>query len=116
MGIYAQNSTTFSENIGHRLENLVYIYLRSKYKELFYFKDKGECDFVAMERGNVRQLVQVCHLVDDMNFEREYGGLLSAMKFFNLKSGVIVTFNQQDTFEKDGYTVRLVPAYKFLSE
>ena len=83
MGLYTQNSTVFSENTGHRLENLVYIHLRTKYKELFYFKDKGECDFVAMERGNVKQLVQVSHLVDDMNFEREYGGLLRAMKFFN---------------------------------
>ena len=51
-----------------------------------------------------------------MNFEREYGGLFEAMKFFNVKNGVIVTFNQQDIFEKDGYTIHLTPAYKYLSK
>ena len=115
MGIYAQNSTIFSDNLGRRLENTVYMHLRRQFKELYYFKEKNECDFVAMERGNVKQLVQVCYHVDDMNFEREYDGLKNAMDFFGVKTGVIVTFNQQDRFEKDGCVVQLIPAHRYLS-
>ena len=116
MGIYSQNSTIFSDNLGRRLENTVYMHLRRQFKELYYFKEKNECDFVAMERGNVKQLVQVCYRIDDMNFEREYDGLKNAMDFFGVKTGVIVTFNQQDRFEKDGCIVQLIPAHRYLSE
>ena len=37
-----------------------------------------------------------------------------AMKFFQINEGVIVTLNQKDVFEKDGYTVKLIPAHEFL--
>ncbi len=116
MGIYSQNSSVFSENFARRLENAVYIHLRRQFKELYYFKEKNECDFVAMERGNIKQLVQVCYHVDDMNLKREYDGLIEAMKYFDVKSGTIVTFNQKDHFEKDGYTVQLLPAHLYLSK
>ena len=49
-----------------------------------------------------------------MNFQREYSGLLEAMKFFKKTEGLIVTFDQKDIFEKDGLTVRLVPANEYL--
>ena len=116
MGMYSQNSTIFTENFGPRLENTVYLHLRRQYKELYYFQEKKECDFVAMERGNVRQLVQVCYHVDDMNFKREYEGLKEAMNYFNVKTGTIVTFNQQERFEENGSVVQLVPAHLYLSE
>jgi predicted AAA+ superfamily ATPase len=116
MGIYSQNSTTFSDNSGRRLENTVYLHLRRQFKELYYFKEKNECDFVAMEHGNVKQLVQVCYFVDNMNFKREYEGLKEAMNYFGVKTGVIVTFNQQDRFEENGLTIQLIPAHRYLSE
>ena len=56
----------------------------------------------------------LCYQIDDSNFQREYSGLVEAMKFFQMKEGVIVTLNQKDVFEKDGYTVKLIPAHEFL--
>lgn len=64
-------------------------------------------------RGKVEKLVQACYQIDDLNFQREYSGLVEAMKFFQMKEGVIVTLNQKDVFEKDGYTVKLIPAHEF---
>lgn len=116
MGIYSQNSTTFGDNLGRRLENAVYIHLRRQFKELYYFQKKNECDFVVMDRGKIQQLVQVCYHVDDMNFKREYDGLKEAMIYFGLKSGIIVTFDQQDLFEEDGCSIRLVPAHEYFSK
>jgi predicted AAA+ superfamily ATPase len=92
------------------------LHLRRQFKELYYFKGKNECDFVAMERGNVKQLVQVCFHVDDMNLKREFDGLKEAMDCFGVKTGIIVTFNQQERFEENGCTVRLVPAHRYLLE
>jgi predicted AAA+ superfamily ATPase len=113
-GLIAAVSTQFTDNLGRKLENLVYLHLRRQYKELYYFNDRGECDFLAFRKGKVERAVQVCYQIDDTNFDREYNGLLEALKFFNLSEGVIVTLDQKDTFEKEGFTIKLVPAYEYL--
>lgn len=107
-------STSSSEDWGRKLENLVYIHLRRKHNDLYYFQETGECDFVVKEKNEVTQAIQVCYHINDDNFDREYNGLLEAMKFFTLTEGIIVTFDQTDQFEKDGCTIRLIPASEFL--
>ncbi|WNY25454.1 ATP-binding protein [Methanolapillus millepedarum] len=116
-GMVTEISGAYTENIGHKFENLIYLHLRRKHKssEIFYFKEKGECDFVVFEKGKAKEVVQVCYAIDDLNFEREYSGLLEAMSFFNLKEGTIVTLNQKDLFKKDKMTVKMVPAHEYLS-
>lgn len=116
LGFYTENSISTSDNMGRRLENLIFLHLRRKYKQIFYYKEKGECDFVVMEKNAVKEAVQVCLSVNNENFEREYNGLLEAMKNLNLKEGTVVTLNQSDTFTKDGLTVRMTPASEFLED
>lgn len=116
MAIYTETSVSTSNNTGKRLENLIFLHLRRKYKHIFYYKEKGECDFVVMEKNAVKEAIQVCLTVDDENFNREYDGLLDAMRNFNLKNGSIITLNQSDTFEKEGMTIRMIPAAEFLEK
>lgn len=116
IGLVNATSTSFTDNEGHKLENLVYIYLRSKYKGIYYFKDKGECDFVVFEKEKAISAIQVCYKITNENFEREYNGLLQAMKVFDLKTGTIVTLNSKDIFEKEGLTVNVIPAHIYLSK
>ena len=116
LGLYTQNAISTTENNGKRLENLVFLHLRRKYKEIFYFQSKGECDFVVLEKNAVTKAIQVCWNITAENFEREYNGLKEAMKTFNLSHGQIVTLNQTDKFEENGITIELVPANEFLSE
>lgn len=116
LGFVTEVATLFTENLGRRFENLIYLHLRRKYSEIYFYKDKGECDFVVQNRGKVEKLVQACYQIDDMNFQREYSGLVEALKFFELTEGIIVTLNQKDVFEKDGLTVKLIPAHEFLAE
>jgi len=114
LGLYTHNAIATSENIGRRLENLVYIHLRRNYKEIFYFQAKGECDFVVFEKNVVIKAVQVCMKITDENFKREYDGLKEAMQSFNLTYGQIITFNQSDKFVENGITIELVPVHFFL--
>ena len=100
----------------NRLENLIFLHLRRKYTELYYFDDKGECDFVAMVRGTVVELVQVCFELTPDNLKRELNGLLKAMRFFNQHKAIIVTFANSDFIKEDGYEVVVIPAYKYLSD
>ncbi|MDR1623536.1 MAG: ATP-binding protein [Tannerellaceae bacterium] len=113
MGLYTENSVSTSDNMGRRLENLIFLHLRRKYKHIFYYKDKGECDFIAMEKNTVKEAIQVCLTINDENFEREYNGLLGAMQNLGLKEGSIVTLNQSDAFEKDGMEIKIIPTHDF---
>ena len=113
-GIYHQIKATFTNDHGRQLENAVYLHLRRKYKEIFYFNKKGECDFVVMKNGRPQHCIQVCYYLNDMNMERELQGLKSALDFFKMKEGVIVTHDQTDLFESDGTIIRLIPAWKYV--
>ena len=113
MGLYTENSISISDNMGRRLENLIFLHLRRKYKHIFYYKDKGECDFITMEKNTVKEAIQVCLTINDENFDREFNGLLGAMQNLGLKEGYIVTLNQRDLFEKGDMTIKMLPVHDF---
>lgn len=113
-GFISAVSTSYTENAGRKFENLIFLKLRSTFKEIFFFKEQGECDFVIREGDKITKAIQVCYKINDSNTRREFDGLLAALKFFDLEEGVIVTLNQQDEFRKDGKLIRLIPAHIFL--
>ena len=115
LGIYHHIKTTFTEDYGRQLENAVFLHLRYNHQEIFYFNKEGECDFVVSDKGKVIKCVQVCWELDDMNQKREISGLNSALRFFGLKEGVIVTHDQSDLFEIDDIFIKLIPGWKYLS-
>lgn len=114
LGLVNVISNNMTEDLGRKLENLVFLHLRRKYTELYYFDEKGECDFVAMKNGNVLALVQVCYELSPDNLKRELNGLLQAMRYFNLKKATIVTFSNADFIKEEDYEIEVVPAYRYL--
>ena len=114
LGLYTQSALSTSENAGQRFENLVYLFLRRLYRNIFYFQANGECDFVVLEKNTVTKVIQVCQTITDENFEREYHGLIEAMQSFKLSYGQIITLDQADKFVDNGMTIELVPAPVFL--
>ena len=114
LGLVNVVSLVLTEDAGRKLENLVFLHLRKKYTELYYFDEKGECDFVAMKNGQVMELVQVCYELTADNLQRELNGLLAAMQFFGQQKATIVTFAGADHIVKEGFTIEVVPAYQFL--
>jgi predicted AAA+ superfamily ATPase len=114
LGLVHVVSNAMTDDLGRKLENLVFIHLRKKYKELFYFDNKGECDFVAMKHGIVDQLVQVCYTLNPDNLKREVNGLRQAMVYFNQHKAIIVTFNTTDLIKDDGFEIEIIPAYRYL--
>ena len=114
LGLINAVSISMTEDSGRKLENLIFLHLRRKYKELYYFDDNGECDFVVMKKGSVIKLLQVCYELTPDNLERELNGLIKAMKFFKQTNAYIVTFNTQDFIVEDGLEIEVIPAYKYL--
>jgi uncharacterized protein len=107
------NSLSFSEDSGRLFENAVYLELRKKHKSLYYFKEKGECDFVVKEGAKVTEVIQACVEVNTDNFDREMNGLAEALEFFKLKEGKIITLSQEDSLSHNGKEIKLVPAWKW---
>lgn len=113
-GMSNVNSASFSEDKGRMLENIVFLHLRKKYENVFYFREKNECDFVVKVGANITHAFQVCHTLNEENKERELAGLEEAMKTFGLDEGHILTYDQEDFLEKDGKKIRLIPVWKWL--
>ena len=104
-------------NSGHLLENLVFIALRRLHPEIYYYKTKGsrEVDFVVPMRNRTRILVQVCEsLADPQTKKREMAALTEAMAESNIRSGILVTGNEDARIDTGRGTIEVVPAWRFL--
>jgi len=115
-GFSTVNSASFSKDFGKMLENMVFLALRKKYKEIFYFQEDKECDFVIKEDVKITQAIQVCYNFNADNKDREINGLLSALKEFDLKEGIILTYNQEDEFVVENKKIIIKPVWKWLLE
>ena len=92
---FCENSFSFSDDFGRKLENLVFLHLRRQFKDLFYFKQIHEWDFIINKQG-LFQAIQVCYELSSDNRDREINGLVEAMDVLNIKSELIVTWCEED--------------------
>jgi len=104
-----------SKDSGRVLENLLFLQLRKKYDEIFYFSEKGECDFVAKKRDGLAAF-QVCYELHKDNYDREVRGLVEGCKHLNIKKGVLFTYNQEKKLSKKGIEIEVIPSWKWLLE
>ena len=114
-GFSNANSASFSEDLGRQLENSVFLHIRRKHNDIFYFRGKNECDFVVKEKNRVSAVYQVCYELTDDNKERELRGLLEALQEFKLAEGLLLTFDQEDSFVIDGKKIKAMPAWKWMA-
>lgn len=112
-GLVNVNSKSFSDDSGRILENLVFLHLRRSFKEICYFSEKGECDFVVLEQNRPVKIVQVCYELSPDNLDRELNGLFEALEFFDMDRGFIVTQNQSDQFNRNGRIAEVIPCHRF---
>lgn len=116
LGMVKCVSTNLTEDLGRKLENMIFLNLRTKYKEIFYFDMKGECDFICLKNNKIAECIQVCYELNPDNLDREILGLTKALNHFNLVKGKIITLNQRDSFEKNGLEIEVIPANEFLTQ
>ncbi|WP_297477029.1 ATP-binding protein [Thermococcus sp.] len=116
-GLVTTYSPRSGESLGRLMENAVFLELRRREKELYYFKDEREkeVDFVVTEKGEVSELIQVSYSLSDPNtFKREVSALVSASDKLNCDNLTIINWSREDTIEAEGKEIRLVPLWKFL--
>lgn len=114
-GFAQANSLSFTDDIGRIFENVIFLELRRMYKEIFYFKEQGECDFIVKEGKEIRHILQVCTALHTDNMKREVNGLLEALAYFNKEEGYIITLNQRDEICEGNKKIKIIPAYEWLN-
>ena len=113
-GLSIKNSSSFFDDRGRLLENAVFINLRKRYKDIFYFQENNECDFLVRNGTSITQAIQVCYEINRDNKDREINGLLEAMNKFKLKNGMILTYDQSDKFVIKDKIIKAIPVWKWL--
>lgn len=114
-GLVALLSMSFSKDLGRLLENLVFIHLKRLGKEVFYYRQKGECDFIIASGNTVEMAVQVCYDLNADNLPRKENGLMEALNELGLSEGTILTFGQKDELQREGKTIRIIPVWEWMT-
>ena len=108
------------ENLGWRLETIVYLELLRKYKrqgfDIYYFSDRsGECDFVVCENRKALLAVQVSYdISSDKTRKREIAGLLLAARKTGCENLLLLTDHDDMDITHDGYTISVRPVFDYV--
>jgi uncharacterized protein len=116
-GLVNSVSFRFSEDKGRLLENLVFIESKKIFDEIYYHKQKKECDFLIKDKIKIIKAIQVAYSIDDTETKkREIEGLIDAMKIHNLNEGLIITMDEEGEEIVNNFKIIIKPIYKWLLE
>lgn len=110
------------ENLGWRLENVVYIELlrRCAYDclDIYYHKPSPrakEIDFVVCDQNKAVELIQVAYDIDSVKaYDRETSSLIKASAALSCNSLTLIAFTQTRDVEIEGKTIHIISALEWL--
>lgn len=113
-GLVKSVAFSFSENRGKLLENIVFINLWRKYKDVYYYKSQKEYE-VDFYIPKERLFIQVSQSLADLaTRERELRSLTEAMKEVEGSKGLILTEDEKESISLDKFAISILPIYEWL--
>lgn len=115
-GLRTVSLTSERKDWGRLAENVVYLELRRRGHQMFYFKQTQEVDFVLTQLGKPIDAIQVCYcdLQNPETKQREIKALLECLIALNLDAGKVLTLSYEDTISVQSKTIHFTPLYKWL--
>ena len=105
----------FSEDYGRMLENIVFLELKRRAKEIFYHQAKKECDFIIKEGIKIVEAIQIVKTMsEEKTRKREMDGLIEAMEAYKLKQGLILTEDEEGEEMIANKKIKIMPVWKWL--
>lgn len=104
-----------SPDKGQLLENLIFIELKRRNKEVFFYKTKNnhEIDFLIKE--NELSIIQVCYDISSpKTYKREIRALEAAMDELKISNSLLITYNTAEMVKSGNNTIRIIPAWEWL--
>ncbi len=108
------------ENLGWRLETIVYLDLLHRYKnqgmDIYYYSDRsGECDFVVCDGRKTILAVQVSYDISSPKTKkREIAGLLMAARKTGCDNLLLLTDHSDEDIIQDGYHIAIRPVFDYV--
>lgn len=110
------------ENLGWRLENIVYVELLRRcahdFLDVYYHKPASrakEIDFVVCDQGRAEELIQVAYEIDSPKaYNRETSSLVKASDTLSCNHLTLIAFSPTRDVEIDGKTIHIVSALEWL--
>lgn len=116
-------SSKFTNNFGRLYENSVAIELKRRGKSIYYWENskKQEVDFVIVENSKVKELIQVCYNINNLETKkREIRSLIQASKELKCKNLIIITEDYENETKEEWFNVKrkikFIPLWKWLLE
>lgn len=109
-----------SDDQGKTLENIVFLELKRYAYEIYFHKQKYECDFVLKQGTKIIAALQVSlSLQNPTTKKRELSGLIEAMENYKLTQGIVLTENdkistEQIRHDNNTYIVYIMPIWWWL--
>lgn len=122
-GLQNNRENSFApENIGWRLENIVYIELlrrcANNYLDLYYYKANTrsrEVDFVICNQNKTIELIQVSYEINnEKTFNREVTSLINASETLKCDNLSLIAFDETRDIELHGKTIHIISAIEWL--
>ncbi|MGA2654680.1 MAG: ATP-binding protein [Gammaproteobacteria bacterium] len=115
-GLVQAVSIQFSANTGRYIENIVFLELRRRYQEIYYYRTQNnlEVDFLVRVKHKIL-LIQVCEsLSQEKTRQRELTALTTAMTELNIQQGLILTLDEHETVSIENHEITVMPIYQWL--
>jgi len=110
------------ENLGWRLETIVYLELRRRYfgsgYDIYYYKEKNaEADFIVCENSKAIGIYQVSYdISSEKTRKREIRGCIAGAKSTKCDCIFLITDHDREDIEEDGFKIAVRPAYEWLTQ
>jgi len=105
-----------TEDYGRNLENIVFLELRRRRYDIYYWKDNygWEVDFVLRTKGGL-DLIQVCWDVENIEVrQRELRALRKAMGELSVPEGTVITAEFEGEERHDDRKIKFIPLWRWL--
>ena len=110
------------ENLGCRLETIVFIELLRRYRpqmmDIYYYSDRsGEVDFVVYNQNKVKALYQVSYdILSEKTKKREINSLINGARKLNCNELYLITDHEYADLHEKEFEIKVRPAYDWLCE
>ena len=117
-GIRNKVALMFSTDKGKFLENLVFIELKRRKKDFYFYKTRKnlEIDFLYYE-DNQFYLIQVSYILGDHRTrEREIKAIVDTASELPRTKNLLLTYEEEDTIINNNVEITILPVWKWLLE
>ena len=105
---------SLSKDMSKLYENIVFLHLRRKTKDIYYYKGKQEVDFYA-KIDSKQYIINVSYQITNIDTKmREINGLLEAMEYFDVDESILINDEKDEEIEVKGKIIKCIPLHKWL--